>query len=189
MPAFEPISLTVSDELTLSPFTIEDAPALVRAVDDPEIRRWLPLPDPYTPAIAASWCGAVTRDLRETGRGLVLAARQGDQLAGCIDAKRVDWRARTAELGYWTTAAHRGRGVMTAAVGRFSDWLLDELGFERIELRIATENTGSRRVAEKAGFEFEGVARNAGFTDSGRVDLAIHSRIRSRALPGPAGAR
>lgn len=178
MSAFDAVTLSVSDDLTLSPFTLDDAPALVRAVDDRELRRWLPLPVPYTLDVAQAWCGEITRDLSESGRGLVLAIRIDGRLAGCIDVKRIDWRARTAELGYWLAASHRGQGIMPDAVDTLTNWLIGQLSFERIELRIATGNAGSRRVADKSGFEFEGVARNAGFTDDGRVDLAVYSRIR-----------
>ena len=66
---------------------------------------------------------------------------------------------------------------MTAAVVGLSDWLLGEMAFERVELRIAPGNGASHRVAEKAGFTYEGLARNAGFTDSGRVDLAVYSLV------------
>lgn len=66
---------------------------------------------------------------------------------------------------------------MSTAVRRVADWLLDDLAFERVELRIATGNAASLRTASRAGFRREGVARNAGFTDAGRVDLAVFSRI------------
>ncbi|GAT71831.1 putative ribosomal N-acetyltransferase ydaF [Microbacterium sp. HM58-2] len=179
MPAFVPVVIEATADLTLSPFTIDDAPALTEAVDDTQLRRWLPLPDPYTISIAESWCIGTTRELRDNGQGLVLALRHRGQFAGCIDAKRVDWRARTAELGYWTASACRGRGLMPQAVSAFSSWLIADLGFQRLELRIAPGNLSSIRVAEKAGFTYEGIARNAGYTDVGRVDLAIFSRIAS----------
>lgn len=66
---------------------------------------------------------------------------------------------------------------MPTSVRRVARWMLTDLGFERIELRIAPENLASRRAAEKAGFHYEGTARNAGFTDSGRVDLAMFSLV------------
>ncbi|WP_217184984.1 GNAT family N-acetyltransferase [Streptomyces sp. AC495_CC817] len=161
----------------LSPLAIEDAPEIHAALADPELRQWLPLPEPYPLELAEAWCGELAPGLREAGTGLVLGVRTRGGLVGSIDVKRVDWRARTAELSYWTAAPHRGRGLMPAAVSAVTDWLLGDLAFERIELRIAPENLGSLRVAEKSGFVREGVARNAGFTDAGRTDLVIHSRI------------
>jgi RimJ/RimL family protein N-acetyltransferase len=64
---------------------------------------------------------------------------------------------------------------------------LTELGLQRVQLRIATANTASLRVAEKAGFLREGVARNAGFVHAGRVDLEVWSLI--PADLGPARAQ
>ncbi|WP_026125590.1 GNAT family N-acetyltransferase, partial [Nocardiopsis gilva] len=55
-------------------------------------------------------------------------------------------------------------------------WAIDQ-GFERIVLRAATANTGSRRVAEKAGFVFEGIERNAMRLHEGRCDMALYSLI------------
>jgi len=52
---------------------------------------------------------------------------------------------------------------------------------ERVELTAATGNRASQRVAEKAGFEFEGVMRNAGYTHHGRVDLCLYAITPDRA--------
>lgn len=91
--------------------------------------------------------------------------------------KRIDWRAMSAELTYWTAEPFRGRAIMPAVVERLAGWLIVVQHFQRVELRIAPANVSSLRVAEKAGFIREGIARNAGFTDSGRVDLVIYSMI------------
>lgn len=176
MPAFPHPELSVG-RLTLSGLTSDDAPALVSAFSDPELRRWLPLPSPYTREMGEAWCAEISEGMRREGRGFVIGIRHDGVLAGSIDAKRVDWRARTLELSYWTAPRHRGRGVMTAALRRTTDWLIDDLGFERVELRISPGNTGSLATARAAGFMREGVARNAGFTDTGRTDLVIWSRI------------
>ena len=69
--------------------------------------------------------------------------------------------------------------LLTDAVQAVARWLLLEHGFERLALRAAPGNVASQRVAEKAGFVREGVARSAGFTNSGRVDLVVFSLIRS----------
>ncbi|UJP11043.1 GNAT family N-acetyltransferase [Microbacterium sp. KUDC0406] len=177
MPAIADIALTTADGLRVDALSIDDAPALVEAFTDTALRRWLPLPDPYPLAVAEEWCTATAEQMRESGRGIVRAIRIDGALAGSIDAKRVDWRAMTCELSYWTAAPYRGRGLMPRAVDELSRALLNEHGFQRIELRIAPGNGASLRTAQKAGFHREGTARNAGFTDDGRVDLVIWSRV------------
>jgi RimJ/RimL family protein N-acetyltransferase len=66
---------------------------------------------------------------------------------------------------------------MTEATVALSRWALTDAAFERVVLRIATGNKASVRVAEKAGFTYEGTARNAGIVHAGRLDLAIYSLI------------
>jgi RimJ/RimL family protein N-acetyltransferase len=179
MPTLPDLEIRVDDSITLTPLRPGDAPALHRAVHDPELRRRFPLPEPYSLELARTWCTTTTRELRVTGRALVLAVRHNGEFAGSIDAKRIDWWALTTELSYWTAAHARGRSIMPRVVATLSRWLLRELHFERIELRIAPDNPSSIRVAEKAGYAAEGTARNAGFTNSGRSDLVIYSLIPS----------
>ncbi|WP_417556338.1 GNAT family N-acetyltransferase [Microbacterium sp.] len=177
MPFFPDVALEAPLSLTIDALTAADAPALVDAFSDERLRRWLPLPSPYTLETATRWCTTSSHEMRQADRGFVLGIRQQGELVGSIDAKRVDWRAKTAEFSYWTAPAHRGTGIMPAAVRRVAEWMLTDQGFERIELRIAPANSASQRVAEKAGFQWEGTARNAGFTDASRVDLVVFSLI------------
>jgi len=177
VPTLRELRLTVDDAVTLSPLTAEDAPALVEAAADPQLRRWLPLPSPYTLDTALDWCTSTTRSLRESGQSLIMAVRHDGRFGGSIEVKRIDWRAMTCELTYWTSAPLRGRSIMPTVVTRLSRWLIDDEQFQRVELRVSPDNHASVRVAEKAGFTLEGTARNAGFTDAGRVDLAIYSLI------------
>jgi [ribosomal protein S5]-alanine N-acetyltransferase len=67
--------------------------------------------------------------------------------------------------------------VAAEAIDAVAIALLLEHGFQRIELRIAPGNTASRRVAEKAGFTYEGLLRNAGYVHGGRVDLEMWSFV------------
>ncbi|MGW8483718.1 GNAT family N-acetyltransferase [Microbacterium sp. NPDC055903] len=177
MPSFSPIDLFLEDGLRIDAIRTGDAPTLLDAFMDADLRRWLPLPRPYTAEMAEDWCGPLSHERATSGRGFVAAVRVDGAFVASIDAKRVDWAARSLELSYWTAPAHRGRGIMTRAVRAVALQVISAQGFERVELRIAPENTASLRVADRAGFTREGVARNAGYTDSGRIDLVIHSLI------------
>lgn len=163
--------------LTLRPFEPDDVEAVLAAANDPETQRWLPLPRPYLREHAEGWCGEKSATVRTSGQGIVRAVERDGRLAGCIDLKHVDWTAKCAEIGYWTAPDARGAGVITEATRELARWALAEMGFERVELRIAPGNTASLRVAVKAGFVREGIARNAGLVHDGRVDLVVCSLI------------
>ena len=65
------------------------------------------------------------------------------------------------EIGYWVTAAARGRGVATRSVRLITDWALGELALTTLEILPHEDNMASRRVAEKAGYLDTGALRGA----------------------------
>lgn len=166
-------------------FGAGDAEETRRICDDPSTRRWLPLPSPYTLSHAVDWCTVSSHAQRESGAGIHFAVAETgtDRLLGALGVRHVDWRVRSAEVGYWIAPWERGRGLATTAVRLAAAWLLDEQGFQRVQLKAAFGNTASRRVAEKAGFRREGVLRNAGLTDDGPTDLVLYSLVPDD-LPG-----
>lgn len=175
-PTFPDVTLG-DGRLVLRPLVEADLPAVAESGADPLIQTWLPLPRPYTLDDARWFVLTFAPAQQRSGQGLVRALELEGRLAGVIDLKRTDWPALTTEVGYWTAPWARGRGVMTAAVSLLARWALAEQGFQRLELRAATGNVASQRVAEKAGFRQEGVARNAGFVHGGRVDLVVYSLV------------
>jgi RimJ/RimL family protein N-acetyltransferase len=165
--------------VTLRAFdTARDIDGIVAACSDPVTLLWLPIPMNYTEAMARSFCDEFGVGMLEAGTGILRAIELDGRLVGAIDAKRVDWRTRSAEVGYWSVPAERGEGLMTEALDVFARWLLADEGLERVELRIAPGNLASIAMSKRTGFTFEGVARNAGITHRGRVDLEVHSLVR-----------
>jgi RimJ/RimL family protein N-acetyltransferase len=166
------------DGVVLRALGPEDIDAVATACNDPETVRWLPLPRPYGRPEARWFIDIFAPTTRDSGAGIIRGIERDGRLVGCVDVKRVDWAARTAEVGYWVAPWDRGSGTATRATRAISCWALREQGFERVELRAATGNLASQRVAEKAGFVREGVARNAGRVHDGRVDLVVYSLTR-----------
>ena len=159
------------DAVTLRAWVEADAPVLVDCIDgDPEIARWLDqVPQPYTLDDAIAYIGGI---------GAASFAIVVDGLVcGSIGVAWNEGRD-TGELGYWLREEARGRGVTTRALVLAARWALAE-GAHRVQLRAAVENTASRRVAEKAGFTFEGVLRSAYYNPrlGRRVDWAMYSLL------------
>jgi precorrin-6Y C5,15-methyltransferase (decarboxylating) len=166
-----------AENLILRPFTPTDADDVTEACQDIETLRWLPLPRPYTRANAEWFIGTFGPGQRESGAGIVFAIESAGRLAGAIDLKQVNWAARVAEVGYWVAPWARGRGVAAQATRVLSEWAIRDHGFERVQLFAATGNAASQRVAEKAGFVREGVARNACCVPDGRADMVLFSLV------------
>ena len=106
----------------------------------------------------------MAQERRDSGSGdhYGVIRREDDRLVGCMWTKRTDWTGMVTEIAYAVAPEARGFGVAAEAVDALAIALILEHGFQRIELRVAAGNTASRRVAEKAGFTYEGLLRNAG---------------------------
>jgi ribosomal-protein-alanine N-acetyltransferase len=75
----------------------------------------------------------------------------------------------------------RDRGIMTEALSLFCYLLFTVKKINRLEARIMPENGASKRMAEKCGFRFEGVAREAVFHLGAYRDMEVYSLLRSEA--------
>lgn len=168
-------------DVVLRPWRRADIAALVPLVDDPEIRRWLDrIPDPYTVPDAEEYI-AGTRVGLTAGTHLALAVVADSRLAGSIDLRLNSLDGRLGEVGYWVAAGARGRGVASTAAGLLAAFGFEALGLRRVELNAAASNVASRRVAEKAGFEAEGVRRAWRTVHGVPTDFVLYSRVGARA--------
>jgi len=69
-------------------------------------------------------------------------------------------------------------GVVVEATERLSRWAFEDLGLHRLRLCHSTTNPASCRVAEKAGYSFEGIRRSALPHEDGWHDEHLHSLVR-----------
>ena len=115
---------------------------------------------------AARWIVSQDRGWRDGDR-LSFAVLEPDDAGGCVLAGNVGLKNReesgrigereTAEIGYWTAVAARGRGVAPAAVRAVTDWAFGAFAgasLRQIMLVHDVGNPASCRVAQKAGYPF-----------------------------------
>ena len=174
-----PIEGISDGEIRLRFRTDADIPAIVAACQDPEIPRWTRVPAPYTEGAAREWAAQARAD-QEGGHGLHLLVVEAasDELLGSAGLVRIDWEEARSEVGYWLAREARGRGVATGAVRMVSRWTFENLPIERLEIHAEPDNNASRKVAERAGYTFEGVLRSYFVNKGRRRDAASYSLIR-----------
>lgn len=154
-----PFPLTLRGQgVHLREWSPDDLADLVALLDDPDVARWTPMPSPFDLAEGRAYL-ARARQLRTTGQRIQLAITvDGRAPLGEVLLFAVDTGAREAELGYLVGAAHRRRGLATAALGVLGDYARQQLSLRRLLLRIDAANEASCAVARRCGFRLTGEA-------------------------------
>jgi len=180
--------IRVDSELTVRPFTAEDAEAFYDLISTNRVYlcMWMPVFE-HVHSV---------EDQRKGLEGLAALHSEGDILGGAIDYRGrlvggasvngLNSDNRTAMLGYWIAEEFQGRGIATRVCSVLVDRAFEERAINRVEVRVMALNARSCAVAERLGFTLEGVLRES-FLCGGRVhDLAVYALLASeRTRSGP----
>jgi RimJ/RimL family protein N-acetyltransferase len=151
-----------------------DAESLAREADNRNIWRTVRdrFPHPYTRADAEAWIDRATSGRPETQFAIDL----GTGAVGGIGLElQEDVSRYSAELGYWLGEQYWGRGIMTAAVSRFTGYAFDTFDICRIYAMVFETNPASQRVLERAGYVLEGRLRHAAYKDGRILDQFLYA--------------
>jgi [ribosomal protein S5]-alanine N-acetyltransferase len=134
-------------------------------------------PHPYTYEDAVWWVNAN----KPTDKPATCLAIEVDgEIVGAIgiilgsDVQRV-----TAEIGYWLGENHWGKGIVTEALKRMTDYaFLNFPELIRLWAGVFEYNKSSMRVLEKAGFELEGIRRKGAIKNGVVIDEYVFVKFR-----------
>ena len=164
-----------SDGVTLRPWEAGDVDAVVRAYADPTIQRWHV--QVQSPVEAARWISSwPARWDAGTGADWAVTDEAGD-VAGRIGFRQIDLFEGEAEVAYWVLPEARGRRIAPRALTALTRWAFEDAGLLRIALRHSVDNQPSCRVAEQAGFAYEGTMIRAGRHADGPHDMHLHALV------------
>ncbi|NTW97581.1 MAG: GNAT family N-acetyltransferase [Oscillochloris sp.] len=99
------------------------------------------------------------------------------RMAGGLLFFPLDRSSRATEMGYWLGEGASGHGLMSRTARAILGLLFDELGLNRITLQVEVDNVRSCALAERLGFAFEGIRRQAGVNGARLVDMASYALL------------
>ncbi|NOT34554.1 MAG: GNAT family N-acetyltransferase [Candidatus Eisenbacteria bacterium] len=161
----------------LRPLVPGDAASLSEHANNRKI--WLNVsdrfPHPFTIEDAEGFIAEKSGRRRPTDLGIeVDGAAVGDvELFLGAGVERI-----TAVIGYWLGEAYWGRGIMSDAVAAMTRYGFENFELERITALVFTENHGSARVLEKAGFRREAVLRRSAIKEGRILDQYLYAILR-----------
>ncbi len=153
-----------------------DAADVMRACNDPEIQRFIPIPQPYERDDADAYLERCAQEWAEgTNATFTIRDATDDGFLGSI--RLAPTAAGTA--GYWVAPWARCRGAARRALRLVSDWGLGPLGMHLVLLEIRDDNLASQRVALDCGFH------QVGALDAQDGERHVHGLLFSRTAPDP----
>lgn len=141
---------------------------------------WMPwCHDEYSYDEACEWIELCSKE-RITGNAYDLGIfRNSDaSLAGSIAINQIDKQNRRGNVGYWVRESMQNQGYARQAVELITEFGFQKLGLVRLELVALTDNLASRRVAERAGADFECIASNRLIHNGQAKSAAVYSFTR-----------
>ncbi len=145
--------------LILREVTPEDIPSYKKHFVDYEVIRQLSdqVPWPYPEDGIEYFLNNVINPAQGKDRWMwgIFLKSNTSELIGAVDL----WRqSRPENRGFWLGRKFWGQGFMTEACEAVNKCAFEQLGFEKIGFANAVGNTKSRRIKEKTGAKFLGVA-------------------------------
>jgi RimJ/RimL family protein N-acetyltransferase len=141
----------------------------------------LRIPHPYTPADADEFIASANSTDGETA---FLITRRDEAIVGACGIAKLD--GETPEIGYWIGMPFWGNGYATEAARAVIDHAFLALGHDRLLAGARVSNPASRRVLEKCGFQWTGVAlyriralKSSAPCDRFRLDRGLWASLRS----------
>lgn len=132
---------------------------LVQYLNNDHVVKYLSskIPQPYTKEDAKWW---ITTGSKENA--IVKAIEFNGVFCGVIGVYTQSFEYQhSVEIGYWIAQAFWGKGIASEAVIKFTDFVLSQSHITRCYAPVFAENKASMRVLEKAGYELEGILKNA----------------------------
>lgn len=100
----------------------------------------------------------------------------GKEVVGAVGIHMESHRPYCGEVGYFVDEASWGKGIAVDAVRLIEIFAFEELSMIRIEINMVKANKASERVAIKAGYRKEGIARKKLMLNGKGLDCYVYGK-------------
>ena len=164
--------------IVLRPWSIGDAGQLAVIADNKKIADNLRdgFPFPYFLKDAKNWLNII---LPENYPPRFFAITIDKKLVGSIGiVTKTDIYRKNFEIGYFLAEEQWGKGIATQAIKAATSYAFKDFDIVRVYAEPFSDNTGSRRALEKAGFTHEATLRRNVIKNDIIKDSCIYSVLK-----------
>jgi RimJ/RimL family protein N-acetyltransferase len=173
------------DAVRIVPLDPAHAKDLLVAAADPEIWRYMPIPQPTSLAEVTAW---IDDAWKHAGTGeqvpFALIDPRTDRAIGSTRFLEIRREWRTLEIGWtWLAASVQRTAVNTETKYLLLRHAFRDLGAIRMQFKVDARNVKSQRAVERIGAVREGVLRKQRINHDGYVRDAVYYSILDQEWP------
>lgn len=106
------------------------------------------------------------------------------ELIGMLDVVHTEPEIESAVIGYCLSRKYWNQGLMTEAVCAVNRYLLQKVGYNRVEAYHHVNNLASGKVMHKSGMIYEGIRRQGAKDKNGNYcDVAVYAILKKDLQP------
>lgn len=168
----------IFEGIVLRPWSIGDAGQLAVIADNKKIADNLRdgFPFPYSLKDAKNWLNII---LPENYPPRFFAITIDKKLVGSIGiVTKTDIYRKNFEIGYFLAEEQWGKGIATQAIKAATSYAFKDFDIVRVYAEPFSDNIGSRRALEKAGFTLEATLRRNVIKNDIIKDSCIYSVLK-----------
>ena len=174
IPMFEELC---GERVLVRPYRESDAEALFEAMNESRehLRPWMPFADEHqTVEESRNWIiHQMAEWLLRDELMLSIWAQSTGRYLGSTGLHPHNWEIGYFEIGYWLRPSAEGFGYVTEAVQLLTNYALDSLKANRLEIRCDELNVRSAAVPKRLGYVLEGRFRNYISTTDDRLRTTL----------------
>lgn len=146
------------EKVILRKITLEDTPNIIKWRNNPSVQKNFCIQEPLTEEMHYNWF----HNKIETGEvaQFIIVDAETNLPVGSTYLRDIDFKNRKAEFGIFIGEdSARGKGLGAESTKLMIEYGFHTLQLHRIFLRVFSNNLGAIKAYEKAGFIYEGTAK------------------------------
>ncbi|WP_294302121.1 GNAT family N-acetyltransferase [uncultured Chryseobacterium sp.] len=166
-----------TERLLLRRFQQDDIKSVYRGLSHPEVIRHYGVSYDSLEATEEQMSWFVMIEKEEKGLWWAVCNRYDQTFLGAVGFNDWSKEHRKIETGYWLLPEYWGSGIIGEAGRAVCDYAFQKMSVHRIEAVVETENTNSKKIMNKLGFELEGIMRDCEIKDGKFISLEMYAKL------------
>lgn len=168
-----------TERLLLRQFVESDLENVYRGLSDPDIIKYYGVS--YSTIEETKNQMRFFTELEKQGTGIwwAVCSLDNQTFYGAGGLNDIIKEHKKAEIGFWLLKEFWGHGIMTEVMPIICQYGFDNLGLNRIEGLVETENLNCKKAMKKLDFKHEGTMKDCEIKNGKLISLDIYAKLRN----------